>query len=144
MLNVILLLLYKCVQSEKHRETIDLLLLKTTLEWILVQHVMSPCRIRAMMVLSFYTEQIVEANDSECLKLSSDDIKTIDKMTKCKDETAIVLHFLKHIKSIENNGSTLCCHGGLELLSGIIDSSEVEADIEVAALLLESLLSGDT
>ena len=125
---------------EIHRENTDLTLIQSVVEKPLSQH-NSQSRIFAMMVLSNYLSKN-QGNLKQCLKLTKEDIQLVG--TLVKQETNDILSFLDQIRAVENNSSTLCLYGGLELLGNIIDSSEVEEDIKKAALLLEALLSEGT
>ena len=137
-IDVLLSMLYKCLQSKMHKENTDLSLIQSAVKTALTQQTCQ-CRIFALMVLSCYLDQD-EENLKNAIKLTKRDMEVISTLMQCKENVDDILTFLDLVKVLEDNLRTLQSHGGPDLLAHVIDSSETE-DISKAALLLEALLS---
>ena len=139
MIDVVLSILCKCLQSKVHQESIEFSLIQGAVKTALSQQNCQR-RIFAMMALSNYLDRD-EENVVEYIKLTKEDVKAIDTLVKCKEETEDILLFLDQVRAVECNSYILCSCGGLDILSKVIDITEIEKDTEKAALLLEALLS---
>ena len=137
MSDVLLSLLCKCLQNKVHKDNTDLSLIQSAVKTALSQQ-SSQSRVFAMMVLSCYSDQDSVKDD---LKLTKEDIQVIRTLAHREETIRDILTFLDIVKGIEDNLYTLRSHGGIDLLGSVIDMSEVEEDVEEAALLLEALLN---
>ena len=139
LIDVLLSLLCKCLQNKVHKDNTDLSLIQSAVKTALSQQ-SSQSRVFAMMVLSCYSDQDQESVKDD-LKLTKEDIQVIHTLAQCKEIIQDILTFLDLVRGTEDNLCTLRSHGGIDLLGSVIDMSEVEEDVEKAALLLETLLS---